>query len=110
MFTVCRPRKTNFCILFLLQQTNGSLPFLFSANKQKWQFSISSSCKQTCVVCLFVDAETNGSYPFANGLNGLNRLNGLNGLNRLKWTCPSMLFTHLSFRRTIPLTVWGISI
>jgi hypothetical protein len=26
----------------------------------KWKF----------VICLFVDEETNGSYPFANGLNG----------------------------------------
>jgi hypothetical protein len=26
------------------------------------------------VVCPFVYEETNGSYPFANGLNGLNRL------------------------------------
>jgi hypothetical protein len=28
-------------------------------------------------VCPFVDKETNGSYPFENGLNGLNRKNEL---------------------------------
>ncbi len=33
----------------------------------------------------FVDEETNGSNPFANGLNGLNRLNG---------GCPSMPQQH----------------
>jgi hypothetical protein len=26
---------------------------------------------EVCFVCLFVDEKTNGSYPFANGLNGL---------------------------------------
>ncbi len=30
-----------------------------------------SSCKGNFAVCLFVDKETNGKYPFANGLNGL---------------------------------------
>jgi hypothetical protein len=33
--------------------------------------------KPKLVVCPFVDEETNGSYPFANGLNGQNGLNGL---------------------------------
>jgi hypothetical protein len=37
-------------------------------------FTICSSCKQRFVVCLFFDVETNGSYPFANGINRLNRL------------------------------------
>jgi hypothetical protein len=35
-------------------------------------FTVYSSCKRKFVVCPFVDEETNGSYPFANGLNGLN--------------------------------------
>jgi hypothetical protein len=35
-------------------------------------FTVCSSCKRKFVVCLFVDKETNGSYPFANGLDGLN--------------------------------------
>jgi hypothetical protein len=34
--------------------------------------TVCSLCKQKFVVCPFVDEETNGSYPFANGLNGLN--------------------------------------
>ncbi len=37
-------------------------------------FSICSSCKRKFVVCPFVDEETNGSYPVANGLNGLAHL------------------------------------
>ncbi len=36
-----------------------------------YPFTIYSSCKRKCVVSLFVDEETNGSYPCANGLNGL---------------------------------------
>jgi hypothetical protein len=47
-------------------------------------FTICSSCKRKYVVCLFVDEETNGSYPFANEISGLNRLNGLNGLVHLE--------------------------
>jgi hypothetical protein len=35
-------------------------------------FIVCSSCKRKLVVCLFVYEETNGSYPFANGLNVLN--------------------------------------
>jgi hypothetical protein len=42
--------------------------------------TVCSSCKRKFVVCPFVDAKTNGSYPLANGLNGLNGLIGLNGL------------------------------
>jgi hypothetical protein len=34
-------------------------------------FTVFASCKPKFVVCLFVYEETNGSYPFANGLNGL---------------------------------------
>jgi hypothetical protein len=37
-------------------------------------FIVCSSCKGKFVGCSFADAETNGSYPFANGRN---RLNGL---------------------------------
>ncbi len=33
-------------------------------------FTICTSCKRKFVVCQLVDEETNGSYPFANGLNG----------------------------------------
>ncbi len=40
-------------------------------------FTICSSYKWKFVICTFVDEETNGSYPFANGLNGLNGVNGL---------------------------------
>jgi hypothetical protein len=34
-------------------------------------FTVCSSCKRKFVVFTSVDEETNGSYPFANGLNGL---------------------------------------
>jgi hypothetical protein len=38
-------------------------------------FTVFSLCKRKCVVCQFVDKkQTNGSYPFANGLNGLAHL------------------------------------
>jgi hypothetical protein len=37
-------------------------------------FSVCSSCKRKLFVCPFVDEETNGTYPFANGLNGLAHL------------------------------------
>jgi hypothetical protein len=37
-------------------------------------FTVCSSSKRKFVVCLFVDEETNGSYPFANGLNRLGHL------------------------------------
>jgi hypothetical protein len=37
-------------------------------------FTVSSSCNQKFVVCPFIDEETNGSYPFTNGLNGHNGL------------------------------------
>jgi hypothetical protein len=33
-------------------------------------FTVCSSCKRKFVVCPFVDEETNGSFPFADGLNG----------------------------------------
>ncbi len=33
------------------------------------QFTVYSSCQQKFVICLFVDEETNGLYPFANSLN-----------------------------------------
>jgi hypothetical protein len=35
-------------------------------------FTLCSECKWKFVVCPLVDEETNGSYPFANGLNVLN--------------------------------------
>jgi hypothetical protein len=34
-------------------------------------FTVCSSCKRKFVVCPFVDEETSGSYPFANGLGYL---------------------------------------
>jgi hypothetical protein len=34
-------------------------------------FTVCSSCKGKFVVCPFVYEETNGSYPFSNGLKGL---------------------------------------
>jgi hypothetical protein len=37
-------------------------------------FTVGSWCKRKFVVCPFVDEETNGSYPFANGLNELAHL------------------------------------
>jgi hypothetical protein len=37
-------------------------------------FTIYSACKWKFIVCPFVDKVTNGSYPFANGLNGLAHL------------------------------------
>ncbi len=84
--------KWKFAVSILhLQQTNGSCRFLFipfSVKIYKYMYremaswhhmynnplSISSLCKWKFVVCLFVDKETNQSYPFANGLNRLNRL------------------------------------
>jgi hypothetical protein len=37
-------------------------------------FTICSSHKPKFVVCPFLDEETNGGFPFANGLNGLKGL------------------------------------
>jgi hypothetical protein len=37
-------------------------------------FTIYSLCQWKFVVCPFVDKLTNGTYPFANGLNGLAHL------------------------------------
>ncbi len=37
-------------------------------------FTVCSSHKPKFVVCPFVDEETNGRFPFANGLTGLNGL------------------------------------
>jgi hypothetical protein len=37
-------------------------------------FTVCKLCKRKFVVCPFVDEETNGSYPFANGLNALSHL------------------------------------
>jgi hypothetical protein len=37
-------------------------------------FIVCSLCKRKFVVCPYVNEETNGSYPFANGLNGLAHL------------------------------------
>jgi hypothetical protein len=37
-------------------------------------FSFCSLCKRKFVGCSFLDKETSGSYPFANGLNGLAHL------------------------------------
>ncbi len=40
-------------------------------------FTVCSPCKRKYVVRSLVHEETNGSHPFANGLNGLNELNRL---------------------------------
>ncbi len=48
-------------------------------------FTICLPCKQKFVICPFVDEETNGSYPFANGLN---RLNGHTHLCLLHFSNP----------------------
>jgi hypothetical protein len=37
-------------------------------------FNVCSPCKRKFVVSLFVDGETYGNYPFANGPNGLAHL------------------------------------
>jgi hypothetical protein len=37
-------------------------------------FTVCSSCKKKVVICPFVEKETNGSCPFANGLILLNEL------------------------------------
>jgi hypothetical protein len=37
-------------------------------------FTVWSSCKWKFVICPFLDKETNGSYPLANGHNGLAHL------------------------------------
>ncbi len=47
-------------------QTESGSPGKFYLN----MFIICSSCKWKFVVCLFLDEETNGSYPFANKING----------------------------------------
>jgi hypothetical protein len=39
--------------------------------------SFAAQAMQKFVICSFDDEETNGSYPFVNGLNGLNGLNVL---------------------------------
>jgi hypothetical protein len=51
-------------------------------------FTVCSLCKQKFVVCHFVDEETSGRYPFANGLNWLN------GLARLCLYCTYMYSTY----------------
>jgi hypothetical protein len=48
--------------------------------------TVCSSCKRNFFVCPFVYKETNGSYPFANGLNGLKELAHL--LVWLTLACP----------------------
>jgi hypothetical protein len=48
-------------------QTGNGNPGEFPFNL----LAIFSSCKRKFVVCPLVDEETNGSFPFANGLNGL---------------------------------------
>jgi hypothetical protein len=37
-------------------------------------FTVCSSSKKKFVICPFVDVETNGRYPFENGINGLAQL------------------------------------
>jgi hypothetical protein len=55
-------------------------------------FTVCSSCKRKFVLCPFVDEETNGSYPFANGLN---RLNGLKKKKLLSGQDAPAYFLHL---------------
>ncbi len=51
-------------------QTENGSQAIFLINP----FAVCSSCKRKFVVCLFVYFETNGSCPFANGLNGITHL------------------------------------
>jgi hypothetical protein len=67
---------TPYIYMLLFKTENGS-PGNFFLNL----FTVCSMCKRKFVVCLFVDKETNRSYPLANGLNGLN------GLNRVARLC-----------------------
>jgi hypothetical protein len=50
-------------------------------------FTVYSLCKQKFVVCLFVDKETNRSYPFCKQTKGTKRTKLT---KRTKQTCPSM--------------------
>ncbi len=56
------------------------LPFQTENGKSEAQaiflnpFIVCSSYKRKCFLCLFVYEETNGSYPFANGVNVLAHL------------------------------------
>jgi hypothetical protein len=65
-------------------------------------FAVCSSFKWKFVVCPFVDKETNGSYPFANGLNRLASLNILMVLTL------SLLVTHVIVGRGILLNILDI--
>jgi hypothetical protein len=85
----------------LFAENKWKLPFLVWGNMERWThrhgniekgrhgdtkrkteaqaiflnaFNVCSSCKRKFVICSFVDEETNGSYPFANGLIGLAHL------------------------------------
>jgi hypothetical protein len=64
-------QRTELCIYSSVsngkQKTEGQATFLNL-------FTVCSSCKGKFVVCSFVDEETQGSYPFANGLNELAHL------------------------------------
>jgi hypothetical protein len=56
-------------------------------------FTISYSCKQKFVVCPFVCEETNGRFPFANGLNGL-AIYVMVFINSFDWACSNLFIFH----------------
>jgi hypothetical protein len=69
-------KQTEAVPVFRLQQTNGYICCHFtkkSNGKRKTRrFSLICLLFSHLVICPFVDRETNGSYPFANGVNRLN--------------------------------------
>ncbi len=101
-FIICRQRKTNVHFSFSSAANKSVSSFFHMRNsgiveiwsrrhgrrdmdgdiKRKTEapaifinpFTVCTPCKRKFVVCLFVDEETNGSYPFANGLYGLAHL------------------------------------
>jgi hypothetical protein len=62
-------RKKNICYRFKQKMENGSPGNLLNP------FTICSSWKLKFVICPFVYEETNGKYPFANGLHRLAHVN-----------------------------------
>ncbi len=52
LLIVCRPRKTNFIFSFLLQQTNGSLPFPFSVCSKQMEIAF---FRQFCFLYTYID-------------------------------------------------------
>jgi hypothetical protein len=90
--SICSKPTEVFCFRFPFAANKRKFPFSVSSFsvyiylccgfKRKTEaqvvflnpFTVSSLFKWKFVVCPLIDEETNGSYPFANGLNGLNRL------------------------------------